>query len=65
MQYRLGFCPRCQLRPINDYDLPTTFTEEGKAAVTCRSCGAHLWAVRLESEGNAQPRVVFRLPEHE
>jgi len=60
MKYRLERCPTCQLRPLEEYDLPPAFPAEERIAVTCWHCGTRLWAILGGKAGEGVLEVVFR-----
>jgi hypothetical protein len=65
MEYRLERCPRCQLTPIEEYDLPSPFPSAGSAPVECKHCGARLWAAMVAAEETRPRLIVFRLENRE
>ena len=60
MKYRIERCPTCQLRPIEEYDLPADFETAGRAVVVCFRCGSRLWAILTSQTDGGVRTVVFR-----
>ena len=60
MRYRLDYCPICELRPIEEYDLPPVFPPEGRVPVICTHCGTRLTAILIGEASEGFRRVVFR-----
>ena len=60
MRYRLDFCPVCQLRPVDEYDLPAVFPPEARLPVVCTHCGTRLTAMVVGEATGGLRQVVFR-----
>lgn len=59
MDFAVGWCPRCQERPVEYYELPQPFPADARVPVDCHHCGASLWAVRTPHGTASLDRVVF------
>jgi C4-type Zn-finger protein len=65
MKYRLERCPACQLRPIEEHDLPPAFSSLESVMVTCSHCGTRLTAILTGQADGGVRNVIFKIQSEE
>jgi DNA-directed RNA polymerase subunit RPC12/RpoP len=61
VDYRVERCPRCHLRPVEEFELPRPFPRDERHPVSCRHCGVRLIAVRVRVPDSDLDEIVFLL----